>query len=156
MGTARFVGTNLQPFSVRGFERHTQLGTPISQRMMNFVGVQPAPTSLNKTAAEKLAEVYRTQIEPQGTRTSEQAARASIVRALRLGQNPVPLIQDAINKRLMTGRSLPALRVSGEGQPASVEAAGRAFEAGEFVDSASLQDRQLMTLLALRFGNYAD
>jgi len=146
---ARFIGTNVEPFAVRGFEHQGQLGEPLSQRLTNFIGVQPAPTYLNKTPAEKLADQYREQSQRQGTRTSEQAeraqARAGIVRAMRMGQNPKPLMDDAISKGLMTGRELPALRVSARLTPLQLAVRGSGLTLAQALDiyeAASPAERQ--------------
>lgn len=111
---AGHVGEAMLPFSVRGMQRERKLGGSVAQQVGNFVGFTPAPTLLNKTAAETLADRYGEAHREQGSRTQQQAdrarARAEIVRAMRLKQDPTKLINEAKANGLITPADVPNMR----------------------------------------------
>jgi broad specificity phosphatase PhoE len=120
--TAKFAGKSLEPFSLRGAQRQSRLGgSPLVNFAANFVGVTPAPNSINQTPAERLANEYRESHRETGSRTQEQGerskARADVIRAMRLGENPVPLVRQYIQEGKLSTQEFGRLRQAARETP---------------------------------------
>jgi hypothetical protein len=115
LDTAKFGAKALEPFSLRGARRQVKLGgSRLGNFAANFVGVTPAPRSINMTPAERLADEYRQTHRDPGARTQENAdrstARSDVIRAMRLGQNPVPLMRQYIQEGKISPHEFAQLR----------------------------------------------
>lgn len=74
------------------------------------LGFSPTPAWISLTPAEKLLAEYMRERQPVGGRVVEEAqrttARAAIVRAIRLGQDSQPAVENAMRQGLITGKDL--------------------------------------------------
>lgn len=78
----KFVGKQFNPFAVQGLMRLRSEGATPAKQALPFIGVMPAPASINKTAAEQKAQDLAGAQIPSGARTKEQAARTDAKRSL--------------------------------------------------------------------------
>ena len=118
----KFAGKSLTPFSIRGTQRQANLGgSKIGSFAANFIGITPAPRTLNQSPAERLAFEYSQTNRSSAARTQQGAehskARAEIIRAMRLGENPVPLVQKYVQQGLLSTREFAALRQAARQSP---------------------------------------
>lgn len=79
---ARFAGKEALPFGIRNAMEQSKQGAPLSNKLQSFVGITPAPRSINQTKAERLASQLVQQRIPQGGRTQEQADRSDLERQI--------------------------------------------------------------------------
>lgn len=90
MELAAHVGKSFEPFASRGIRKNVQEGANPLETVLPFIGITPAPSDINKTKAEKLAEEMIRERIPQGARTQEQYEKSQqkkeITRLLKTGQ----------------------------------------------------------------------
>jgi hypothetical protein len=98
----KYVGTSGEPFSSRGIRRNLALEEPTWKAVMPFVGVVPAPQSVNQTAAEQLAAEIRP--PDKNTRSQEEADLYGLKRDLRRDLEKAK--PDEIPQSLKTARDL--------------------------------------------------
>jgi hypothetical protein len=80
--SAGHVAKAFTPFWMRGVAKEQERGGTLLSEMAPQIGVMPAPSSLNKTDAEKLASKFAADRLPQGSRTQEQTDQADAKRSL--------------------------------------------------------------------------
>jgi hypothetical protein len=88
--TAGFAAKAFVPFWMKGVQKEQEREGSALSMAAPLVGVMPAPSDLNKTAAEKLMTQYGADKMPQGSRTQEETQKADLRRqmllALRKGE----------------------------------------------------------------------
>src|SRR5262249_49752680 len=93
------IGDSFLPFSIRNAVKEYQRGTPTSQQLRAFAGLGPAPSYINQTPAEELAQAYSEASRPQGSRTKEQFERSQLKshlsRQLKLAQGDADKLSQA-------------------------------------------------------------
>lgn len=86
-----FAAKNATPFSVTGYQKMAEANSPELQRLLPFIGIVPAKTSVAQTPAEARAADIMQGMMPAGTRTKEEFEKskfkAELVRELK--QNPL-------------------------------------------------------------------
>jgi N12 class adenine-specific DNA methylase len=113
------VGKSFEPFAVRGYRQNSEQGASMTQKLMPFIGITPAPSDVNKTAAEKLADEMIRDRMPQGARTQDQFDRSKekqkVERALR-AKDPAAsdMIMDVRARGLFNDRQLKDMRQEAE------------------------------------------
>ena len=87
---AGHLGKSFEPFASRGIRKNMQEGASPLETVLPFIGITPAPSDINKTKAEKLAEDMMRERIPQGARTQEQYEKSQqkkeVTRLLKTGQ----------------------------------------------------------------------
>ena len=85
---ASFAGKNIMPFSIQNINQKANLGGPVLSKVLPFVGVTPAPRSINETDLEKRISDILISKMPTGTRTKEQfehsKLKSSIIRDMQV------------------------------------------------------------------------
>lgn len=121
---AKHVGGAFDPIAARNFQQERERGASLTRSLLPFVGVTPARSDINMTAAERmLREIMRAR--PTEARTQEAAAKSSLKRTLirqrRQGVDVEPSLNDYAQKGTLTDRDLSQIyRESGE-TPLQVE-----------------------------------
>jgi len=80
--TAGFVAKSFVPFWIQGLRKEEERGGNLAAKAAPFIGIMPAPSALNKTAAEKLMSEYGANRLPQGTRTKEETEKTNLKREM--------------------------------------------------------------------------
>jgi hypothetical protein len=100
------VGKGFLPFGVRGYQQEAERNSPISKRLLPFVGVTPAPTDVNRSKAERMIAKYLTEKLPKGSRTKEEYGKAKFkretVRRMRSGEEFSSGLVEAIKNGVVT------------------------------------------------------
>jgi N12 class adenine-specific DNA methylase len=78
----KHVALAAEPFGIRTLEKETNLKAPIAQRIQQFVGITPAPSSIEKSSASLLASELAAGNIPPGNRTREQVERTKEERTI--------------------------------------------------------------------------
>lgn len=95
-----YAAKSFVPFSWRGSKQQADLGSPLLNRVLPFIGITPAPSDINQTDAEKQAFQYSQARSPVGTRTQEQNdkrdLKQSIVRDVQANGGPTQSLYDAL------------------------------------------------------------
>lgn len=103
---AKHVGQSFKPFAVQGLEREVDLGAEPSKKILPFIGITPAPASLNKTHAEELISKFVTDKAPRGSRTRKHNERfrlmGKLTRDLRLGQDIDAKFAEGVEKGILS------------------------------------------------------
>lgn len=96
----RHVAKSFEPFAYRGMLEERQRGSDWKRSVLPFVGLTPAPSSINKTPAENLMDELARERRPIGTRTKQEAAsaklRRDLTRGLRRGQDQTAALNQAV------------------------------------------------------------
>jgi hypothetical protein len=79
LSVAGHVGKTFEPFSFRGMQKLGEEGAGPIKKMLPQIGIVPAPSDLNKTAAEDMASRLAHEKFTMGSRTKEQADRAKMI-----------------------------------------------------------------------------
>ena len=80
--TAGYAAKAFVPFWVRGVQKEQEREGSDLATAAPFVGVMPAPSYMNKTAAEKLTAQYGAERAPEGSRTQEETDKSALVRQI--------------------------------------------------------------------------
>jgi hypothetical protein len=110
----KHIGASFEPFAIRGLreDKARQTGAP---DWFPFIGLTPAPKSLNQSKAERLMDELNAAHRPMGSRTKEQAEqgklKADIVRTIRRGgeEEGRKMAQDAIAAGKLSGAQMPQI-----------------------------------------------
>jgi hypothetical protein len=70
------------PFWIRGTQKEMERGGSLLAKTAPMIGVMPAPSDMNKTAAEKLMGQYGADRLPQGARTQQKTDHADLMRKM--------------------------------------------------------------------------
>ena len=102
---AEYTGKGFIPFSIRGIIKNIDEQAGLMNTLMPMIGITPAPSDINKTPAEKLAEEMIRERIPAGTRTKEDydatQLKKAAVRAMKQGNGPKA--QEIIKGLLQSG-----------------------------------------------------
>ena len=102
MDTAKFVGTQMTPFSWQNISRERKLGFPISEQIGTAVGFIPAPADIKKTSAERLATDIMAERLPKRSSTREekehQVRMRELERRIRTQDDWRPVAQQALDE----------------------------------------------------------
>jgi len=79
---AGFTIKTFTPFWIQGVAKEQERGGSIASQLAPLIGVMPSPSSLNKTAAQKLMQEYGADRLPQGERTQEEQDKADLRRKI--------------------------------------------------------------------------
>jgi hypothetical protein len=82
--TAGFTAKQFIPFWMQGLQKESEREGSALAMAAPVIGVMPAPSDLNKTAAEQLMSKYSADRLPQGTRTAEETEKADLHRKMYL------------------------------------------------------------------------
>jgi hypothetical protein len=115
--TAKFIGQQFTPFSVRNFHRERELGQSPAQAAEQFVGINPAPSDLNDGPGARLARDLAG--EDAKPRTAEEAERShlrrELTRSLRLRQSVPAEVLEARRSGKLSPRDIStAIRAAHE------------------------------------------
>lgn len=107
---AKFAGQQVEPFGVRNFVKQGEAGESALTRAQNFIGITPAPRSVEQTKAERLASNLAQRNMPAEGRTQEQAERSQVERkiasGIRRGQDERADALQALKAGTITPREL--------------------------------------------------
>lgn len=79
---AKYVGTSLTPFAVRGYQKSRERGASVGKALAPFIGITPAPGYVDKTPLDKALDVKLKEMIPSGSRTQEEFDRSQIMKRL--------------------------------------------------------------------------
>jgi len=115
---AEFVGKQTIPFGVRNYEKQSKENQSLVTKLQNFVGITPAPSSVDQTSAEKLAGQYMQKHMPSGGKTPAQAATRETRKQLERDAKKDPraahdeAVQDVDSGKFTQRQALDALKAS--------------------------------------------
>jgi polyhydroxyalkanoate synthesis regulator phasin len=129
---AEHVARTPEPISVRDFERAKQEGASIEGQAEQFFGFKRAPQSVERTAAERLADELARQEIPAGGRTAQEAARRDaeheITRLARTGKDWREAARAAIAAGTVTAADVRAALKRAELRPLAAQVRGLSIE----------------------------
>jgi hypothetical protein len=111
---AKHAAASATPIGVQQFERESKLGATPATRAEQFIGITPAPSDLDASAAERLAREYSAARTPEEPRTAASAERRelrqTLSRALRQGKAIPQNVLDARTSGKLTARDIAEAR----------------------------------------------
>jgi hypothetical protein len=129
---AEAVARMPEPISVRNFERARKEGGSVKDQVEPFFGFDRASQSVERTAAERLADELARQEIPAGGRTAEEAARRDaehqITRLARTGQDWRGAARAAIAAGTVTASDVKAALKRAQLRPLAAQVRGLSAE----------------------------
>jgi len=103
LDVAKHVGDTATPFAIKGLLKERERGGSLKKQLLPFIGLAPAPASVNNSDAEDLLHEINGERTPANARTKEQAERANLIRQLAREKKLGHSIDEQVTKGISAG-----------------------------------------------------
>jgi hypothetical protein len=161
---AKHVGTSMVPFAVKGLQKQRENEAPLSRQLAPFIGITPAPSSINASRAEEAAakflELNRGSGKERHTAAEYEHTKKvrELTRDARLGKDITDKANAAIDSGLISQRDIGEIQSRAKLSPLAYQATHLKLEqALKVYEVATPQEKEeLLPILQRKLYNDMD